>query len=266
MRGLRFIEGLFVSMRSPLGIASTAYDATLALLYPQPCLICSAHVESRHDGVACANCWKATRLFAESDTLCWKCGAFSRASVTANRRPAIRCGQCDDDAFNAARACGLYQGALRASILQLKREPHVASRLGCLMLTALQREPTNQSTVIVPVPLHPDREQERGFNQAAILARELAQLAALPLDEHSIVRRLHTERHRAGMDARGRHDSVADAFAVRHLDLIAGKRVLLVDDVFTTGATVSACAAALKDAGAEEVFVLTIARSQTLNR
>ena len=252
-------------MRSPLAIASNAYDAGLALLYPQPCSICGAHVESRHDGTVCANCWKATRLFAESDTLCWKCGAFTRAGVTEDRRRAIRCGKCDDDAFTAARACGFYEGALRASILQLKREPHVPSRLGRLMLNALKREPTNQSTVIVPVPLHPDRETERGFNQAAILARELAQLAALPLDRHSIVRRLHTERHRAGMDARARRESVTNAFVVRHEDRIKGERILLVDDVFTTGATVSACAAALKDVGAAEVMVLTIARSQSIS-
>jgi|SRR5213593_848971 len=262
MRGLRFTEGLF-AMRSPLAIASTAYDAGLALLYPQPCSICGAHVESRHDGIACANCWKATRLFAEDDTLCWKCGAFTRAGVTEDRRRAIRCGECDDDAFTAARACGFYEGALRASILQLKRDPHVAPRLGLLMLTALRRRPISQSTVIVPVPLHPDREQERGFNQATILARALARLSALPLDEHSLVRRFHTQRHRAGMDARARRQSVADAFAVRHADLIAGKQVLLVDDVFTTGATVSVCAASLRAAGVDNVFVLTVARSQT---
>ena len=132
------------------------------------------------------------------------------------------------------------------------------------MLNALKREPTNQSTVIVPVPLHPDRETERGFNQAAILARELAQLSALPIDEFSVVRRIHTKRHRSGMDGRARRESVTNAFVVRHEGRIKGERILLVDDVFTTGATVSACAGALKDAGAAEVMVLTIARSQSI--
>lgn len=115
--------------------------------------------------------------------------------------------------------------------------------------------------MIVPVPLHADRERERGFNQAVVIARELARLSRLPLDEHSVVRRLHTERHRAGMDAKARRQSVGDAFAVRHRDLIAGKRVLLVDDVFTTGATASACARELIEMGARAVFVLTIARA-----
>ena len=201
-------------------------------------------------------------MFADDDTLCWKCGAFSRAKVNEDRRQSSRCGQCDDDAFAAARAIGFYEGALRASVLELKREPRVAPRLARLMFAAQQREPINQATMIIPIPLHPNRERERGFNQALVLARELARLSKLPLDEHSVVRRVHTERHRAGMDARARRESVADAFAVRHPDSIAGKRVLLIDDVFTTGATVSACAAVLKDAGAEEVFVLTVARPQ----
>lgn len=237
-------------------------DAALALVYPQACVVCAAGVESRHDGVACASCWRATRLFDEKDTLCWKCGLFTEAAVNEDRRTSIRCGGCDDYMFTAARACGFYEGALRASVLELKRQPHVASRLARLMLATQQRAPLNSVNLIIPVPLHPKRERERGFNQAVLLARELARLSRLPLDEHSVVRRVHTERHRAGMDARARRESVAGAFAIRHPKLVSGQRVLLVDDVFTTGATVSACAVALKEAGAAEVFVLTVARPQ----
>ena len=242
-------------------LPSTLYDAALALVYPQACAVCGGSVESRHDGVACVACWNATRVFTDDDTLCWKCGSFTRANVSEERKRSIRCGQCDEDSFAAARACGFYEGALRASVLELKREPHVAARLAHLMLAAQKREPTNSANLIIPVPLHSSRERERGFNQAALLARELARLSRLPLDEHSVVRRVHTERHRASMDARARRESVADAFAIRHADAIAAKRVLLIDDVFTTGATVSACAAALSAAGAEKVFVLTIARA-----
>jgi ComF family protein len=244
-------------------LTSTLYDAALALVYPQACAVCGGSVESRHDGIVCATCWKATRMLAVDDTLCWKCGAFARARVTEDRRQSIRCGQCDEDSFTAARACGFYEGALRASVLELKREPHVAARLAGLLLATQQREPINSANLIIPVPLHPGRERERGFNQASLLARSLARLSGLPLDEHSVVRRVHTERHRAGLDARARRESVAAAFAVRHPEAIAGQRVLLIDDVFTTGATVSACASVLKDAGTEEVFVLTIARASS---
>jgi ComF family protein len=248
-------------MMSVTTLTSHLADAALALVYPQACAVCAASVESRHDGVACATCWNATHLFADDATLCWKCGAFTEAAVNEDRRQSIRCGQCDDDAFTAARACGFYEGALRASVLELKRQPHVAPCLARLMLATQQRPPLNSANLIIPVPLHSERERERGFNQAALLARELARLSHLPLDEHSVVRRVHTERHRAGMDARARRDSVADAFTIRHPKLVAGQRVLLIDDVFTTGATVSACAVALKEAGVEEVFVLTLARA-----
>jgi ComF family protein len=110
------------------------------------------------------------------------------------------------------------------------------------------------------VPLHPKRQRSRGFNQAAIIAEVLSNRLGLPLDEVSLVRLTSTEKYRAGLDAKGRRDTVAGAFEVRHPRLIANETILLVDDVFTTGATVSACAAALLAAGAQHVFVLTISR------
>jgi ComF family protein len=237
------------------------YDSVLALIYPQACAVCGDSVESRRDGVACAQCWASVAPLDGKTTQCWKCGAPSRDGVTPVKREAIRCGLCDDFAFTAARSCGRYEGALRACILALKREPVVARELAARLYQAQQYSPINRADFIVPVPLHPDRERERGFNQAVVLARALANESHLPFDEHSLVRRLHTERHRAGMDARARRESVAGAFEVRHPKLISGRCVLLVDDVFTTGATVSECASVLRDSGAAEVFVLTVARA-----
>src|SRR5258708_8730692 len=89
------------------------------------------------------------------------------------------------------------------------------------MLAAFQREPMNSADLIIPVPLHPNRERERGFNQAALLARELASLSKLPLDEHSGVRRVQTGLHRAAMDSRARRQSVAAPFPLRPPDAIA---------------------------------------------
>lgn len=248
-------------MNVELSILDRAFDAALALVYPQPCAICERNVESRHDGVTCAACWAATKLFSTEDLLCWKCGALSPAQIDDARRAQVRCGRCDSDAYTFARACGTYDGALRASILQLKRQPHVPARLLSLIHEVQCRQPLHSAEIIVPVPLHESRERERGFNQAAVIARELARVTKLTFDEHSFVRRMHTERHRAGMDAKARRQSVDGAFVVRRNDLIAGKRVLLVDDVFTTGATVSACAETLTRADAAEVLVLTVARA-----
>jgi ComF family protein len=130
-----------------------------------------------------------------------------------------------------------------------------------MLMTVLEREPLSSSTRVVPVPLHPKRLQSRGFNQASIVATAVAKTLELPLDEASLVRVSTTEKYRAGLDRKGRHDTVAGAFAVSHPRLIEGENILLIDDVFTTGATVSACAEALLCAGAANVYVLTIARA-----
>lgn len=238
------------------------YDAALALLYPLACAACGAGaVEARADAPACADCWAGTRLFSDDDAICWKCGAPAPAPVPEGGRERVRCGRCEAEAFTAARACGAYEGALRAAVLASKREPFVGARLASLLAEAQRRPPLAAATRVVPVPLHPERERERGFNQAAVLARALAAPCGLPCDEWSLVRVGHTERHRAAMDAPARRESVRDAFEVARPRLVAGERVLLVDDVFTTGATVSECARVLKEAGAADVFVLTVARA-----
>lgn len=239
------------------------YDALLAIAYPQSCAICGGSVESRKFGVACEECWTRTRVFDGTEILCWKCGSLHQfdeftAPVSAEE---VRCRRCEMLEFSAARAVGPYEGALRESVLQLKRQPHLAPQLETLLIAAAKRQPLSLSTRIIPVPLHPKRQRSRGFNQAAIIAEVLSNRLGLPLDEVSLVRVTSTEKYRAGLDAKGRRDTVTGAFEVRHPRLIANENVLLVDDVFTTGATVSACAAALLDAEARSVFVLTISRA-----
>lgn len=241
-------------------VASTAFDSILTLVYPQSCAVCGGGVESRALGLACAECWNQTEIFTGDETSCWKCGLLSPGIVSETKRDQVRCRRCDADDFLAARACGVYEGALRASVLGLKHNPHVSARLLELLVKTQRRFPLNQSTRIIPVPLHPEREKARGFNQAAIIGSALSVACRLPFDELSLVRTRHTERHRAGLDAKDRRATVADAFEVSYPALVAGERILLVDDVFTTGATVSACAKALVAAGAIEVFVMTIAR------
>ena len=240
--------------------ANLCYDSLLALVYPQPCVICNGSVESRILGVTCARCWQQTQLFTGRETVCWKCGRPSIGTVSEDKREQVRCRRCDEDAFSAARACGVYEGALRASVLLLKRQPQLCRKVIDLLVKSQQQYPLSAATRIVPVPLHPEREKARGFNQALVIGRELARATSLPLDEVSVVRTHHTQRHRAGMDAKDRRETVENAFRVTYPGLLAGERVLLVDDVFTTGATVSSCAKTLLEAGAAEVFVLTIAR------
>jgi ComF family protein len=238
------------------------FDAALALVYPRACAACGVRgVERRADWPACAACWGATRLFKGDETLCWKCGAPAGGEVPSEVRPTVRCRRCESEEFTAARACGLYECALRAAVLGLKRDPFVPPRLALMLREAAGRAPLDASTLVVPVPLDPARERERGFNQATLLASSVAKAVGLRLDLSSLARVAHSERHRAGLDARARRESVEGAFVVTRPRLVRGESVLLVDDVFTTGATASACARALLDAGARAVFVLTAARA-----
>jgi ComF family protein len=241
--------------------AELLYDSLLSLLYPQTCDICNNLVGARSDGIACQTCWDKVRFYCDEDTLCWKCGAPSRVHVKTEDRECIRCRNCDDDQFTAARACGEYEGALRCAVLALKREPFVCKRLIELLVGIQSRVPLNRATVIIPVPLHPERQRTRGFNQAEVIAHELSRSCHLPVNHLTLVRVIHTERHRAGMDLKGRRQSVANAFAVRHPGVIEGERVLLIDDVYTTGATASSVGRVLVEAGATEIFVLTLARA-----
>jgi ComF family protein len=236
-------------------------DALLTLAYPQMCVMCGDSVEQRRFGVACEACWSAAPIFTGRETLCWKCGVPAPAEVELELREEVRCRRCDSQTFTAARAVGLYEGALRETVLELKRKPYLPEHVETLLVAAAKREPLDISTRVVPVPLHAGRRHTRGFNQASIIGQPLAKSLRLPLDEVSLVRVSGSEKYRAGLDAKGRLDTVSGAFAVPHPRLVLNENILLVDDVFTTGATVSACAEALMVAGAKNVFVLTVARA-----
>ncbi|HKO63131.1 MAG TPA: phosphoribosyltransferase family protein, partial [Pyrinomonadaceae bacterium] len=142
----------------------------------------------------------------------------------------------------------------------LKREPHACPKLIELLSLSQRQHPLISSTRVIPVPLHQQRQNTRGFNQATVLARALSRANSIRLDQTSLIRTSHTEEHRAGMDVLDRQKTVENAFKVSCPALIKDERILLIDDVFTTGATVSSCARVLLDAGAAEVFVLTLAR------
>jgi ComF family protein len=136
----------------------------------------------------------------------------------------------------------------------------VAARLAAeLLKTARIRELLAGQPVLVPVPLHPRRRRERGFNQSELVAAALAARTALSVCAGALVRRKDTAPQ-AGLTAAERRRNVAGAFAVRQRPRIAGQVVVLVDDVWTTGATARACARILREAGAREVRLLSLAR------
>ncbi len=133
----------------------------------------------------------------------------------------------------------------------------MAAPLGQL-LTEYVRTNSLPADTLVPVPLHPKRLRERGYNQALLLATEIGKNSGLPVLEGTLIRHINTASQARTTSAVERRNNVQDAFVCsKSLD---GRRILLIDDVCTTGATIDACAAVLKQAGAEEVWGLTVAR------
>jgi ComF family protein len=231
-----------------------AADALAAFVFPQGCHVCGGAVTALADGVACAGCWNDPQvtplLFGRA--LCSRCGAPA----------AGRCAACAAPELSAVRSAGFYAGALRASVLDLKRRPLACRRLRDLLWEACAREPLLRcADLAVPVPLHPDRRAERGHNQAEVLAAALARAGGPEVVPQALARRRPAPPRRAGADRTAREAGVAGAFRAAGR-LVAGRRVLLVDDVFTTGATLAECAVALRAAGAVEVCPVTVARAR----
>lgn len=243
-------------------------DATLAMLFPVECRVCGEMIESWIDGVACSQCWfaveqKIERIRSENN-FCAKCGLPLPPLSQINLSEARHCGRCDELAFTVARACGVYEGALRESVLRLKSRPQISARLRKLLkTTALLLQEIQACESIIPVPLHQSRFIERTFNQAEVIANELAVITGLRVDPASLVRSKHTEKHRAGMKTRERARSLEKAFHIRAHRLIENKAVLLVDDVMTTGSTANEIANTLLNGGAKTVSILTLARAAT---
>jgi competence protein ComFC len=242
------------------GVLSKVRDGLLGLAYPSDCRVCGAPVESWDDGVVCASCWcdpALTPLFGEPE--CLKCG-LPKSNEMSAERTTLDCPGCRSLPFAAARACGAYAGGLEASIVSLKTQPHICSRLSSIICEAFDRHRDVLSCdAIVPLPLHPARKRERGFNQADLIASRLSREFSIQLDRRSLLRTRYTERHRAGFDLLDRRKSLLGAFSVAG-ELPSGKSILLVDDLFTTGSTVGAATATLLQAGATSVKIFTVAR------
>lgn len=235
----------------------TFLDSLLSLAFPQSCHICIESVENYADGVVCRKCWKTSRIFSGNEILCAKCGAYLRDGKAVE----TFCHRCGEHFYDQAKAVGIYEKALAASVLSLKKTPFISKTLRENLFKAFENASFPNIEVLIPVPLSKKRRIERGFNQAEILGKFLAEKTKIKLDDKTLVRSIHTPIHRAGMDRKARENTVKKAFEVTRPKLIEGKNILLIDDVFTSGATVSACAEILKKNGAAGVFVLTIARA-----
>jgi len=158
-------------------------------------------------------------------------------------------------------AFGAFDGPLASALRRFKYEgrPDLAAPLGHLLRRAV-KDARLQGGLVVPVPLHPRRLAERGYNQAALLARAVANELGAPLRPRALVRVRNTSQQ-ALLDRSGRRKNVEHAFRVADPSTVRGRRVVLVDDVATTGSTLAACSEALLEAGAESVTAVVVARA-----
>lgn len=228
------------------------------LLLPDDCRLCRQPLKALSRIPVCGSCLESPVPLA-ADHFCARC-----RTPFLNAFPLDADGLCalcrlNTQGFDAAYSFGAYQGALRELIHLLKygRIRTLSRPLGRLLAAAFPLD--QRFDAIVPVPLHWRRRWRRGFNQSALLAEELSRRFGLPVIK--ALRRARPTASQAGLTSARRRANVAGAFAPSRRARVEGLRLLLVDDVMTTGATASACSRVLKSAGASYVAFLALARA-----
>lgn len=227
------------------------WNGLLDLVYPPKCFVCGRLGTE----ALCDVCREG--FMPVLPPLCARCGMTTAAQL---------CPECSAGAphyFTRARAAGRYDGTLRQTILAFKYQGWrgLAAPLGDYLTQYLQTDPfaPDSFDLIVPVPLHPSRQRERGFNQSALLARRVARALELPVNETEL-RRIRRTRPQVELHASQRAANIRDAFAVRSPTPFHRLNILLMDDVLTTCHTVDECSRVLVNAGARKVYVAAVAR------
>jgi ComF family protein len=233
--------------------------AFLDIFFPPRCHNCKSFIPDAGVIHLCTACLEATALIRSP--LCAQCG---EPFMTAGGSDHL-CGVClsGPPRFTAARAAALFDGPVRELIHSFKynRQTQLCRPLG--LLTARQLGPFVAAAapdLVIPVPLHVKRLRQRGFNQAVLLGEVLAREWRVPLSRRNL-RRLRWTEPQINLTAAQRAANVRGAFAVADPGVLQGKRIILVDDVYTTGSTVAECARVLFKADAVAVFVITVARA-----
>jgi ComF family protein len=252
-------------------ILRSGLDGLASVLFPAPCRICSTTLLTASRIPICAKCFASFEPIAKP--FCQRCGrpflippgtVDAPEQLELGKTRQTLCRVCRDGffAFDAARSFGAYNEALKKAVLLLKFE-----ELTCLgdwfasrLVEVLSAEAEQfRADVVVPVPLHPDRQRERGYNQAEVIARPLARKLHLKQGAY-LLTRTRPRPARLVLSRKEHWDSVRGAYATRKGLRVDKLRILLVDDVMTTGATLDSCSRVLKSAGAAAVLGVTVAR------
>jgi len=245
----------------PMSLAAsfkTLADTALGFIYPNVCQLCGEVRAASKEGFVCSHCWEQVRFI--KPPFCQRCGLPFQGALTA----AFECTNCRDLEFHfcSARSAVIAKGVTLEVIHRYKYrrafwfEPFLADLLIREALPVLRREKWD---CIVPVPLHPAKQRQREFNQAERLANCLSAVAAIPVDT-TLLKRVAATMTQTKLSREKRAENMRNAFTMKNRRKLNCERVILFDDVFTTGATTDACAKVLRAAGASEVCVWTVAR------
>lgn len=229
-------------------------------LLPVQCASCETALNGDPIPFFCESCWKMIQPIG--DICCPCCGRPFPSSLTLKYSPDHVCGPCrlHRPAYTRAWSLYRYSPPLRDAIHLFKYQKKVAlaDALGALMQRPLiDSLPID---VVIPVPLHPTRLREREYNQSLLLADRVSRAQHIPLSYDNLIRSRDTPPQ-TELTRAVRLKNLRGAFAMRRPNDLAGKRILLIDDVFTTGATVNECAKTLRRAGAADVYACTLART-----
>jgi ComF family protein len=228
------------------------------IIFPPQCISCAAILQPITEKVFCSACREKVNFLTGS--LCPICGITFFDSPSESHL----CGNCLENRpyFSSARAVASYETIILNAIHQFKygRDLSTGVLLASLMADfSFPDFDSHEYSLIIPVPLHIKKLRKRGFNQSIILADAIGEKWQVPV-KFSLLKRCKFTLTQTGLDKKERQRNIKGAFEVRYNEKIAGRNIILVDDVYTTGATLNECAKILIKAGAQKVAVLTLAR------
>lgn len=238
----------------------TIIDLLLDIVLPTACAFCSSSRSGSRVPYFCTNCW--SDLAELPGPVCPSCGRPFGSPEALTSSPGHTCHACRKapPQFDQALAAGMFEGPLREAIHLYKYRPARALARPLAQWMTGRVRMVEALDLVMPVPLHRRRLRQRGFNQSLLLANHVAKHFGLPLVFDNLARVRHT-RPQVELSGRDRTANVENAFSVLRPAGVQAKRVLLVDDVLTTGATMNECARVLRSAGARSVIALTVARA-----
>jgi ComF family protein len=236
------------------------FRRVLDFILPTACSFCNDPVGDSNIPFFCSTCWADFTLI--HGPVCPCCGRPFDSPETLTHSPEHMCLACmrEPPLFDQALSVGYFEGSLREAVHQFKYRPcrTLGAPLGDWMAANVRL--VTDIDIVMPVPLHESRLRERGFNQALLLAHRMSEAHHIPFSCDNLCRKRPT-RPQVELSGVERIRNVIGAFALRQPEAVVDRRVVLVDDVYTTGATMNECASILKQAGAAHVTAFTLARA-----